>query len=98
MAEPVVVVGSGGVPVVDATPGSGTPLTNPATVGVMCSPVASGGRPVTIHASYGPPVVFVNAAHTEYLPGGEEGGGGDELGMEFDNELNSQYLAVLDDF
>jgi hypothetical protein len=68
MANPVTVVESGGVPVVDVTP-SGTPASNPSTVGVPVTP-AENARPVTIVASGAPPVVFISDDGTEYLPGG----------------------------
>lgn len=73
MAEPVVVVESGGTPVVDATPLSGTPGTTAATFGIPLTPVESGARPVTITETHGHPVVFVSADGTEFMPGG--GGG-----------------------
>lgn len=73
MAEPVVVVVSGGVPVVDATPESGTALTNPTTAGVPVTPVESGGRPVTIVASGAPPIVFIAENGVDYLLGGSGG-------------------------
>lgn len=70
MAEPVCVAVSGGVPVVDATPGSGTPATGQTLNGFPVTPVDSGARPITIVASGAPPVVFISADGTEYLPGG----------------------------
>jgi hypothetical protein len=70
MAEPVTVVVSGGVPVVDATPLSGTALTNPTTYGVPVTPVESGARPVTIVASGAPPIVFIAENGVDYLLGG----------------------------
>jgi hypothetical protein len=82
MANPVTVVGSGGTPVVDATPGSGTPLNNPTTAGIPVTNT-TGARPVTIVASGAPPVVFVDAAVTAYEPGGSSGGGGGEAGSPF---------------
>ena len=68
MAEPVTVVGSGGVPVVDATPG-GTPADTRATVGIPLTPT-TGARPVTIVASGAIPVVFISANGQSYMPGG----------------------------
>jgi hypothetical protein len=73
MAEPVTVVVSGGVPVVDATPLSGTALTNPTTYGVPVTPVESGARPVTIVASGAPPIVFIAENGVDYLLGGSGG-------------------------
>jgi hypothetical protein len=73
MAEPVTVVVSGGVPVVDATPLSGTALTNPTTYGVPVTPVESGARPVTIVASGAPPIVFIAENGVDYLLGGAGG-------------------------
>src|SRR5688572_21085261 len=73
MAEPVTVVVSGGVPVVDATPLSGTALTNPTTYGVPVTPVESGARPVTIVASGAPPIVFIAENGVDYLLGGVGG-------------------------
>ena len=96
MANPVTVVSSGGVPVVDATPLSGTALNNPTTRGVPCTPT-TGARPVTIVSSGAPPIVFINADGVTYMPGGTSGGG-DAPTMQFNDELNSQLLAVLEDF
>ena len=70
MPSTVVVVGSGGVPVVDATPASGTPLNNPSKVNTSLTPVASGARPVTIVASGVTAVVFVSANGQSWLRGG----------------------------
>ena len=70
MPAPVVVVGSGGVPVVDATPASGTPINNPRTYGAPFTPVASGARPVTIVSAGAPTVVFISANGQTWLRGG----------------------------
>jgi hypothetical protein len=70
MPAPVVVVGSGGVPVVDATPVSGNPSSNPNKVNTPLTPVSSGTRPVTIVASGAPAVVFVSANGQSWLRGG----------------------------
>jgi hypothetical protein len=94
---PVTIVASGGVPVVDATPLSGTALNNPTSRGIPVTPVSSGARPITIVSSGAPPVVFVNTDGVTYMPGGSAGGG-DAPEMQFDNELNSQLIAALEDF
>lgn len=65
MALPVVIVASGGLPVV----------------------VASIGMPITVVAFGGLPVI-----------GSGAGGGEDAPTMQFNDELNSQLLAVLEDF
>lgn len=70
MAAAMVVVGSGGVPVVDVTPASGNPMTNPNKTATPLTPVASGARPVTIVSSGAPPVVFVSADGQTWLKGG----------------------------
>ena len=75
MANPVTVVSSGGVPVVDATPLSGTALNNPTTRGVPCTPT-TGARPVTIVVSGAPPVVFIDTDGVTFMPGGTSGSGG----------------------
>ena len=69
MAAPVV-VGSSGVPVVDPTPASGTPLTNRSTIGEPLTPIASGARRVTIVSSGAPAVVFIFANGQTWLRGG----------------------------
>ncbi len=97
MANPVTVVSSGGVPVVDATPLSGTALNNPTTRGVPVTPT-TGARLVTIVSSGAPPVVFINADGVTYMPGGTSGGGGDAPEMRFNVAANSQLLAALEDF
>ncbi len=78
--EPVTVVASGGVPVVDGTPLSGTALNNPTSYGVPVTPT-TGARLITIVASGGPPVVFIDTDGVTYMPGGVApgGGGGGEL-------------------
>ena len=70
MPSTVVVVGSGGVPVVDATPASGTPLNNPNKLNTPFTPVSSGARPVTIVSSGATPVVFISANGQSWLRGG----------------------------
>lgn len=70
MPKAVTVVDSGGLPVVDATPESGTPSTNPTNLGTPVTPVDSGGLPVTIVESLGKPVVFVTEDLAEYRRGG----------------------------
>lgn len=96
MANPVTIVASGGVPVVDATPLSGTALNNPTSYGFPCTPT-TGARPVTIVASGAPAVVFIDADGVTFMPGGSAGGG-DAPVMQFNDELNSQLLALLGDF
>lgn len=93
---PVTIVASGGVPVVDATPLSGTALTNPTTTGIALTPT-TGARTITIVVSGAPSVVFVDVDGVTYMPGGSVGGG-DAPTMQFDDELNSQLLALLGDF
>ena len=70
MAASVVVVGSGGVPVVDATPSSGNPLNTPRTYAVPLTTVSSGTSPVTIVLSGAPAVVFISADGQNWLRGG----------------------------
>ncbi len=81
MAESVTVVVSGGVPVVDATPTSGTPADTRTTSGVPVTPVETGARPITIVASGAPPVVFISADGTSYLLGGVSTPGGSPYTM-----------------
>lgn len=69
MANPVTVVSSGGVPVVDATPLSGNALTNPTSYGVPVTPT-TGARIITIVVSGALPVVFVDVDGVTYMPGG----------------------------
>jgi hypothetical protein len=85
MAESVTVVGSGGVLVTESLDNTGTPLT-PTT----------GARPVTI-GSGGPEVTFVSAAGVLW-PGGVEPGSGGAPTLQFDDEINSQLLVLLEDF
>jgi hypothetical protein len=93
----VTVVGSGGIPVVDATPLSGNALTNPTLYGDACTPT-TGAKPVTIVASGAPPVVFVDTDGITFMPGGVTGDPGDAPLMQFDDAANSQLLALLADF
>jgi len=69
MAEPVTVVGSGGVPVVDATPASGSPSSNPSKINTPLTPTI-GKRPVTIVSSGALAVVFVSANGQTWMRGG----------------------------
>ena len=85
MAESVTVVVSGGVLVTESPDNTGVPLT----------PV-SGARPVTI-GSGGPEVTFISAGGVLW-PGGNPPGDQDAPTMQFNDELNSQLLAVLEDF
>lgn len=85
MAESVTVIGSGGVLVTESTDNTGVPLTP-----------TSGARPVTI-GSGGPEITFISADGVLW-PGGVAPGGGDAPVMQFNNELNSQLLALLADF
>jgi hypothetical protein len=85
MAESVTVVVSGGVLVTESLDNTGTPLTP-----------TSGARPVTI-GSGGPEVTFISADGVLW-PGGNPPSSGDAPTMQFNDELNSQLLAVLEDF
>ena len=93
---PVTIVASGGVPVVDATPLSGTALNNPTTAGIPLTPT-TGARTITIVVSGATPVVFIDVDGVTYMPGGSAGGG-DAPTMQFDDSANSQLLALLGDF
>lgn len=85
MAESVTVVASGGVLVTESLDNTGMPMT-PTT----------GARPVTI-GSGGPEVTFISAAGVLW-PGGVEPGSGEAPSMRFNDELNSQLVALLEDF
>ncbi len=86
MAESVTVVVSGGVLVTESLDNTGTPLTP-----------TSGARPVTI-GSNGPEVTFISAAGVLWPGGVEPGGGEGAPTMQFNDELNSQLLALLEEF
>ncbi len=86
MGEPVTVVASGGILVTESPNNTGVPFT----------PTAN-ARPVTI-GSNGLSVTFISTGGVLWPGGVEPGAGEGAPTMQFNDELNSQLLALLEEF